>query len=403
MRKYSEKILNNLLDSYERSAVYKSGTTASLARNVSFTFNEKNIPDYFDETNYLYREDIEADLNNLNASALISIVYGKGRESHIIKKVNLCLDNLEEAYKKAKRIPKSLMEESTLNILSQYIDKEGITGKFAAYCIKKIEEKESIKKYLDIENIKEMKEILKGLKEILSLEEETFKRILSARLYNDSKRLEALESKIIRIIKDFSDFKDIEDLSEFNLINNYNYVYFKGDIDIFFRNQELSPAGLKGGIAISSKDIEDITHVTVNAKRIITIENLTSFNNFNGDGWVVIYLGGYHNTVRRNLLKKIYLNNSSVEFYHWGDIDAGGFRILNHLRKRTGVNFIPLNMNLQMIEACKEYCRTLSDNDKKALQIMLTDTEYKEFHEVFQYMLENGVKLEQEADAGVPG
>ena len=139
--------------------------------------------------------------------------------------------------------------------------------------------------------------------------------------------------------------------------------------------------------------LDDIEKVEISASKVITIENLTTFNSFVDRDAFVIYLGGYHNSIRRNMIRKIYENNPDKKYYHYGDIDAGGFYILQDLRRKTGIPFAPLNMNLGTIKKYKDYTKKLTKNDRSRLKNLLGG----EFDEVINYMLENDCKLEQEA------
>ncbi len=107
----------------------------------------------------------------------------------------------------------------------------------------------------------------------------------------------------------------------------------------------------------------------------------------------VIYLGGYHNSVRREFIKKLYQQNPNIHFYHFGDIDAGGFYILEHLKRQTGVDFKPYKMDIATLKEYYCYSKKLTDNDHDRLA-KLKDSPY---NEVISYMLENNCKLEQEA------
>ena len=106
-----------------------------------------------------------------------------------------------------------------------------------------------------------------------------------------------------------------------------------------------------------------------------------------------IYLGGYHNSVRREFIKKIYHQNPNVAFYHFGDIDAGGFYILEHLKRQTGVDFQAYKMDLNTLKEYRNYSKKLTDHDIDRL-LKLKDTRYSE---VISYMLDHDCKLEQEA------
>lgn len=393
MKRYKEEILNNLLDIYERSALYKG--TSLNDRKISFNMTSKSLKDYFDEDNYLKKEEIDQSAKELENLNLINIHWGKGFEKHLIKRIDLNLNNIMGAYKLLKRIPKENREEECITLLKQYEEERFPLGEFCKFIIKKLNEKSSVKKYLDIENIEECKDVLTALKNVIAQEEEIFKRNFSIKVFGDSKRFEALEGKVLKILKDFG-YEETLTLEEFNILNNPSYVYFKGDAKIQLNKKALDIGELHFGIGISSQDLKEIKDIDINASKIITIENLTTFNTFNEGDFVCIYLGGFHNNARRQLLKKIKETNSNKLFYHFGDIDCGGFKILNHLREKTGINFIPYNMDLKTLVNGRKFCKTLTQNDKKMLEEMLKDESYKEFFKVFEYMLKENIKLEQE-------
>ena len=106
-----------------------------------------------------------------------------------------------------------------------------------------------------------------------------------------------------------------------------------------------------------------------------------------------VYLGGYHNTHRRNFIRKIYQYNPKIEYFHYGDIDAGGFYILLHLRQKTGIEFVPYNMSIDILKKYSSYTKSLTDDDRERLK----NLKNTEFSETICYMLENNCKLEQEA------
>lgn len=398
MKRYKEEILNNLLDIYERSALYKG--TSLNDRKISFNMTTKSLKDYFDEDNYLKKEEIDQSAKELENLNLINIHWGKGFEKHLIKKIDLNLNNIMDAYKILKRIPKENREEECITLLKQYKEENFPLGEFCKFIIKKLNEKSSVKKYLDIENIEECKDVLKALKNVIDQDEEIFKRNFSIKVFGDSKRFEALEGKVLKILKDFR-YEETLTLEEFNILNNPSYVYFKGDAKIQLNEKALDIGELHFGIGISSQDLKVIKDIYINTSKIITIENLTTFNTFNEEDFVCIYLGGFHNNARRQLLKKIKETNSNKVFYHFGDIDCGGFKILKHLREKIGINFVPYNMDLKTLVNGIRFCKTLTQNDKKMLEEMLKDESYKEFFQVLKYMLKENIKLEQEGAAHV--
>jgi hypothetical protein len=157
-------------------------------------------------------------------------------------------------------------------------------------------------------------------------------------------------------------------------------------------DNQFSTSCFDGGIGLTSFDVAKIQEIKIETSKIITVENLTSFYNFSDNDYFVIYLGGFHNTLRRNFIKCVFNCNPDKEYYHFGDIDAGGFYILEHLKAKTGIDFKSLNMDIPTLVRYKKYWRPLSSNDIKRLK-RLQDTEHSE---TIAFMLKNSCKLEQE-------
>ena len=213
-------------------------------------------------------------------------------------------------------------------------------------------------------------------------------------MFRDSKTFEQISSKVTSLLFDYGDFPERESILEsLNIVKNPTYVNFKGQGVVTINGQTIDFSKLDGDIAISSPLIDSIEDVKVTGKGVMTIENLTSFNTFDDKSFFVIYLGGFHNTTRRNFIKLIHKNNPDTSFYHFGDIDAGGFYVLSHLRRMTNILFIPYKMDKHTLIKYAEFTKKLTQNDKERLK-RINEPDFKE---TIEYMLENNCKLEQEA------
>lgn len=108
-----------------------------------------------------------------------------------------------------------------------------------------------------------------------------------------------------------------------------------------------------------------------------------------------IYLGGYANRWQRDFLKQLYADNRDIQYAHFGDIDAGGLYIHEHLCRITGINFAMYKMSMDELEdACYAAClQQLSANDRNKLESLAKNEKYRNLAE---YMLEHNIKLEQE-------
>ena len=93
MVQYDRVILNRLLDTYESSLL----STGENRRNIhiEFRFTKKALPAYFDESSSEY-ERIHFFMESLEEKQLLRICWQGKRKGHIIAKVQLHMEKLEE-------------------------------------------------------------------------------------------------------------------------------------------------------------------------------------------------------------------------------------------------------------------------------------------------------------------
>lgn len=110
---------------------------------------------------------------------------------------------------------------------------------------------------------------------------------------------------------------------------------------------------------------------------------------------VLFYLGGYADRDQREFLKRVYADNPELSFLHFGDIDAGGLYIHEHLCRVTGIPFKMYRMSQRELEnECFRSClHSLTEQDRIRLESLKKEEAYRD---LASYMLENNVKLEQE-------
>lgn len=389
MKDYKKLLLNKLIDSFENSSSYKEDKDI-VDKNIYFRFNNKRLKEYFDEYNYSYREEIDEVCRQLESDGFIKIHYGKAMRNHLIEKIQLEVEKISEVYKYLNRTEKRKKEQELLILIDKYCQEEPLTS-FGSYIKQRLNDNMSVKKYFDLDKIAECDDILKGLYNVTKQDKEIFKRNFSVNIYGDSKRYEKLENKIKSIIENFTN----EEYSTFNIIENYTYVFFKGNMKLKLGNSYINAEDFAGGIALSSLDVENIEEIQITCDKLVTIENLTSFNNFK-EKYAVIYLGGYHNLVRQKLLAKIYEQNPNVDYYHFGDIDAGGFKILVNLKNKTKIPFKPLNMNSDILVKYLPHAKDLTEHDIQEIKRLLLNEDYKEYFEILNALLKYNKKIEQE-------
>ena len=224
-------------------------------------------------------------------------------------------------------------------------------------------------------------------------------RNFSKKYFLDSKYLENNLSFYKKIIEDNSDLEfdnDDEFLSYFHIFKNPHYTFIKNGLVLNINGVRIDLDQLNYEISLSDEEIDKLEIEEIRLKKLITIENLTTFNYFNNKNYIVLYLAGFPNTSKIKLLKKINEKNN-LECFHFGDIDKGGFDIFLSLALKSEINFHPYLMNEKVLTKYHDYCLKLTSNDVLRLEKAKNDTKYEIFKPTIEYMLINNVKLEQEA------
>lgn len=393
---YDKRVINQLLDTYENSLLSIGENKRKV--QIEMRFTKTLIPAYFDESSNEY-ENIHILMKTLESRKLIDIIWKNNKKDYVIQKIRLVTEHLDEAYQYAGRTPKRGLEMENIGQLQSFLTTDTpITKRFAEYLIERLQKHQSVKEYIDIQNYCETKRFLQACRLVEQNKNIYYLREFSILHFNDSKYFEHIEARVVKVFKRFSDeYKEMdmtEILAEYGIYRNPNYVYFKGNAILEIGGGTLDLSQLQQGIGISGEDIGKIQFTDFkDVKKVITIENLTSFFRYHEDESLFIYLGGYHNTIRRNLLNKIHAAIPDAEYCHFGDIDAGGFSILLDLRKKTGISFKSYHMNLDTLKKYKQYGKELTELDRKRL---VEIRKLGEFREVIDFMLENNLKLEQE-------
>ena len=245
-----------------------------------------------------------------------------------------------------------------------------------------------------------LNELVRCVKAINSLDGEVRERNFSIANLGDSKRFASLQTKIDRILREFSgqEFLDQDKPSRvLGVVANPTFAMVKNGLVFRLNGQIFDLSLISSPFSLFDTMISKMEVVGLNAKRVITIENETTFFDFNDPDAVVVYLAGFHNRIRRDLIKKIYAFCPTAEYLHWSDIDSGGFYITNHLRNDTGIPFKPFRMGIEELRKYSDLCKPLSNNDIKRLKTQLLEEEMSDFHETIGFMIEHNCKLEQEA------
>ena len=392
VNKIEAKILNTLLDSYEKSKTF----TGDNVNEQNFrVVTSKLFPKYDDDSEYALYKEINDYLSLLKAKGFIEY---KTERSGKITTISLVKEAIPEIYKFLKRQPKADTNNQLIEIWQEYdCLNESDYKPLLNYLL---EQKRHLKENRKIQffegDIQEYKDVLSACKTILSNQDEIFIRELSVKLFNNSKRLEALESTIRALLYKYGEYDEKDTVfEEHNIIKTPTYVMVKGK-GILNCGQQIDLSKIDGDIGLSTQTLKGLKSVELHGVSVITIENLTNFHKYHSQNELVIYLGGFHNSIKREFIKLVSKCNPNCIFKHYGDIDAGGFYILEHLKFKTGINFIPYKMDIETLKSNKNNWIELTEGDKQRLMKLEKKTNF--YKDVLNFMLTNNCKLEQESE-----
>ena len=303
-------------------------------------------------------------------------------------------DTVEEVYAWLKLDSAAVFHQDLSALLEQYRG-QGIDN-YIDDVEDRIKSYKSVKQ-LVFEDLKLQENLLKSLAAMQTLEKDTLERVFSAEVLHYSKAFEPIRAKAVRLLRlYFSEEPEAEDeelLAQFHILKNPGHLILKGHGMIQVKDTVLRMENFAEGMTLSSSDVNNVTTMDLADPDVLTIENLTAFYQCERKNTLIIYLGGYHNTVRRQFLKRIFEMYPEKHYYHFGDIDAGGFYILEHLKRMTGIPFEPFLMGVSELERYHERTIPLTESDRKRL---LALAERPEYTDVIQTMLETNRKMEQE-------
>lgn len=397
MKRYDERMLGLLLDRYENSLLSEGRNSRTIY--ITQRITKAEFPEYFDSASIEY-EEIHRQLGDLEAKGLVTLVWRGKKEGHILEKCVLREERVEDVYAMLRRPTKAARRKDILELLTRY---EHALPSFTDFIRTRLAEGKSVRQYVNEDEPEELERILMLAEALLFNTKAQYLRSFSIRVFHDSKLAEKELHLACRILTDFertdlpSDLETDEILEEFNIYRNPTFVFIKGD----WLNARFSQ-----GIGIFQDDLtlvqEQLAAADQKPDVILTIENLTSYHRWNtqeqklGERELVLYLAGYANHVKRHFLEELHLLFPEMTFYHFGDIDCGGFRIWKNLCCSTGIPIQTYGMDLATWQQYKETGRPLTAGDRKTLQMMLEDDFYAQQHVLFKQMLEENRKLEQE-------
>lgn len=269
-------------------------------------------------------------------------------------------------------------------------------------------------------------EFLSCLDAIGKLKEDVWKRKFSSDILHDSKKFEKkYQTRVTNILKEYCGYAEIEEmieddiseenqkgrsksiaqdliLSEFHIMTYSQNLTLKGALEYEVRRGEktkiVSSKDQYYGTVINAQTLMNSEPTSLQGiKKIVTVENQANYEDMPyEEGCVYIFVHGFPSFKERNfILQMLKLAEDGIEVFHWGDMDFGGIRIYQYLKKNLFPQLKPMNMGRKDFEKAIEEGHGIKLNNGKREKLEKMDA--GDLEELKQCILEYGLVVEQES------
>ncbi len=405
---FQRQLLTLLVNKYEASKSFASGEAPRQKPRIVL----KNGPfqaDYEDEMDFRKKEWMHDVIARLSDEGIVSYKWEKYQEGRVLAGVYLEPDHIASAYEWAGIMPRELKMERLRNILLPLVDHPWAwVADWAAGLVQSLMARKS--SGLDLDDRTGYELLVQVLSALPGLDDEMPKRVLSQRLFQDTKVFERqVARRLVHLIQTCSgaEFEsDTDALASVGIADHPSSVFVSGRMLCSFGNEDSVPLGVfQGGVGLSRETVRNLEVTDLLAERVVLIENLTSWHQWVSErrtaDEIVIYTGGYPNRTVQQLLKKFgdYMMRQNVKLpvCHWGDMDLGGIRIYEFIRIHYFPALRPLWMDEQSYLRYAEFGLEISSSYESKIRDMLGDERFARWHGLLGLMLKHGKRIEQES------
>lgn len=396
-------ILHYLLDIYER----RDGAPKQVVR-IRLDELAVKLPGYFSQVDPLPRVTANEQLATLERLGLVRLAWQPGQTGHLLDSVTLEPTQTGSLYTLLQRQPVAEQRRRLRELLlGDRFRLDGWRRGAVEDCLEQLRVFKSPAPF-SLTDEEWNRDLLAALIALPSeaVPEEVPYRVFSVRLFNDSKRFEALKDTVARLARQhhpaWRDLSLQETLHELGLVANPGHVYLSGSWQLVdAEGQAISLAGFYPSVGIPAALAAQVRRVQVDAARVVCVENLASFYElirYEGLGSAILCLWGNPSPAVRHLLFGLAQElPPHVPLLLWADIDYGGLNILAQLRQQVSPRFAPYRMDSATLEAHTRWSHPLSSTDERNLARLRQHAALADMIPLIDSMLQRGLKLEQEA------
>jgi hypothetical protein len=395
-------LLHILLDIYERR-----GGVPRHAVRVTLDDVADALPGYYSQTDPIPRITANEQLAEMERRGLLRLTWQPGQEGHLLDGVALEPERVEPLYALLGR--ESLSEQRRrlrALLLGNRFRLAGWHKQAVNRCLDQLDRYKSPTPF-DLSDDGWNRDLLAALVSLPDdAREEVPYRVFSVRVFNDSKRFDALKGAVARLARrhhpEWRALSGQETLRELGLVANPDHVYLYGPWRLVDADgQVTSLAEFCPSVGIPTALAARVERVRVDTARVVCVENLTPFYELvrhEGRGLAAVCLWGNPSPASRHLLRCLAGElPPDVPLLLWADIDYGGLNILAQLRRQVSRRFAPYRMDISTLEAHAHWAHPLSAADERNLARLRHHPALADVRPLIEHMLRRGIKLEQEA------
>lgn len=426
---YRSRILSLLISKYEGSRSFQTGTPGK--QRPQFAMKKSPLAgDYFDEMDHRKREAIHAALAELASAGVVEVTWPRFQEGRQVEKVYLNFDAIPRAYELAGLVPRAERMSGLRQVLAPLAThpwdwvRRWWAGVDAALARRRAAG-------LDLEDLEGYGELVKVLQALPGLEDSIPERIFSQRVLGDSKAFEQrVKKRLLALLKSYGPEEyetDAEYLDSVGLTDNPKMVLVAGPFTFRAGGTAVDVGGLPGGLGLPAHTVRNMEITAVASRWVLLVENLTSYYQVvhgvselavpcregrggrglavEGPAGLVVYTGGFPHRGVQLFLRRLQDYRESPgatagpPVYHWGDMDYGGIRICEYIRRNLIPDLQPYLMDVTTYARYLPAGIPFGDEYAARLRHLAEDPAYAPWHPLLQAMLKHRKWVEQESIA----
>lgn len=403
-------LLDKLLDKYERSVFFRQGRIPD--RRIMFKLYDGGRSDF---SQYEVEDaDKLAAINRavleLAAARIVEFKWMRGDVNHLIAEVWLNFDNLAAAYTYVSRQPKILTVDKVCQDILSALEK--VRSEWIKKYLEDIYTVISSKRDLGNKlpaDFAERTDLLRALTFIDRIgTAEILERVFSLQCFGDSKRFEQkIKTRLLSILRKYldadDDVQDEELLRQIGIVKYPEQFEFCGNVSLGFGCGKVDFTPLLFGSCICREDLQRaVLTIAPEIKKILSIENRANYIHYVQTNKtaqeLVIYHGGQYSPSKKIFFQRLVeAMPEQCLWYHWGDIDYGGFSMLARLRREIKQDILAYRMNGAELLKYVEFTAAMTKSYAEKLANLISKPELEDCRECLEKMLQENKKLEQEA------